>query len=248
MSQMTLTIDTKDTKVVREAAEMLLRLSGSVPLEFSPVLESTRVGTSGDFTPPEVWESSAQVTRAINNMVSTPDVPVDIASAFGGTDINPLGATVSEDGSVSFGDTETVTLDAAGLPWDARIHSSSKERIANGTWKIKRGVDRNLVAQFQAEYLGKSPTPISEPTVTPKVEVTDNVPPPPPPPPPPFQLPSDTAGTAPATYAELMQRVVQSKTPIASVQVEASKLGLASFALLAQRTDLIPAVAEALGL
>jgi len=90
----------------------------------------------------------------------------------------------------------------------------------------------------------ESPTPISENTVTPKVEDIGSVPPPPPPPPPP-----STSGTdAPATYAELMQRVVSSKTPIASVQVEASKLGLASFALLAQRTDLIPAVAEALGL
>jgi hypothetical protein len=32
-----------------------------------------------------------------------------------------------------------VDVDSEGVPWDASIHASSKTKIANGTWKVKRG-------------------------------------------------------------------------------------------------------------
>lgn len=38
-----------------------------------------------------------------------------------------------------------VELDSEGLPWDVRIHASSKEKITNGTWKLKRGVGNQVV-------------------------------------------------------------------------------------------------------
>jgi hypothetical protein len=31
-------------------------------------------------------------------------------------------------------------LDSAGKPWDATIHSSSRARVKDGTWKMKRGL------------------------------------------------------------------------------------------------------------
>lgn len=43
-----------------------------------------------------------------------------------------------------------VTVDAAGLPWDARIHSGAKSKLANGNWKLLRGVDPALVASVEA--------------------------------------------------------------------------------------------------
>lgn len=47
----------------------------------------------------------------------------------------------------------TQELDAAGLPWDDRIHSSSKEKLVkDSTWKLKRGVDKTVVAQVEAQY------------------------------------------------------------------------------------------------
>lgn len=49
--------------------------------------------------------------------------------------------------------TNAVDLDGEGLPWDARIHASSKAKLAkapNG-WKKKRGVDAAIVAQVEAE-------------------------------------------------------------------------------------------------
>ena len=48
----------------------------------------------------------------------------------------------------------TGELDSEGIPWDARIHSSSKEKVANGTWRNRRGVDKNLVEQVKASYRG----------------------------------------------------------------------------------------------
>lgn len=44
-----------------------------------------------------------------------------------------------------------VPLDKEGLPWDSRIHSSSKAFIADGTWKLRRGVDPAEVATVKAQ-------------------------------------------------------------------------------------------------
>ena len=45
-----------------------------------------------------------------------------------------------------------VELDTEGVPWDARIHASTKTKLVkNGTWKLIRGVDPVLVAQVKTE-------------------------------------------------------------------------------------------------
>lgn len=44
--------------------------------------------------------------------------------------------------------------DADGLPWDERIHSSSKARNADGRWKAKRGVPADVVERVRAELRG----------------------------------------------------------------------------------------------
>jgi len=40
-------------------------------------------------------------------------------------------------------------LDSAGFPWDERIHASSRATVADGTWKLKRGADPELVATLR---------------------------------------------------------------------------------------------------
>ena len=64
----------------------------------------------------------------------------------------------------------TVELDAAGLPWDGRIHSGpadKKKKNADGTWRKKRGVDDATVEQVTAELRqvmgAPSPTPAAAP-------------------------------------------------------------------------------------
>ena len=43
-------------------------------------------------------------------------------------------------------------LDSAGMPWDERIHSGGVDRLKkDGTWKQRRGVDKELVKKIEAE-------------------------------------------------------------------------------------------------
>jgi hypothetical protein len=44
-----------------------------------------------------------------------------------------------------------VDLDKHGLPWDGRIHASTKRKNADGSWTSKRGVDSALITQVEAE-------------------------------------------------------------------------------------------------
>jgi hypothetical protein len=41
--------------------------------------------------------------------------------------------------------------DTAGLPWDERIHSSTKSKNADGTWRIKRGTSPQVVGKVTKE-------------------------------------------------------------------------------------------------
>lgn len=80
-----------------------------------------------------------------------------------------------------------VELDINNIPWDARIHAASRNKNANLSWRNKRGVDKDLLAQVEAELKANAPVvvapvapalPTSAPVVetpvvveTPKVEV-----------------------------------------------------------------------------
>lgn len=57
----------------------------------------------------------------------------------------------------------TGALDSANMPWDERIHSSSRETKADGTWRLRRGVDKDLVPVVEAELRAAAPAPESEP-------------------------------------------------------------------------------------
>jgi len=42
-------------------------------------------------------------------------------------------------------------VDKKGMRWDGRIHSSSKAKIADGTWKYKRGVTEEEITRVEGE-------------------------------------------------------------------------------------------------
>lgn len=56
-------------------------------------------------------------------------------------------------------DETTVDVDARGLPWDARIHSSNGKKNTDGTWQKRRGVQTTLVDEVEAELRGQLPPP-----------------------------------------------------------------------------------------
>lgn len=74
-------------------------------------------------------------------------------------------------------------LDKNGLPWDGRIHSSSKNKNSDGSWRYLRGVDKDLIGIVEAELrqLTSNDAPPPPPPVVEQPKA-DDVPPPPPPP------------------------------------------------------------------
>lgn len=65
-----------------------------------------------------------------------------------------------------------VAIDKAGLPWDARIHSSSKAINADGTWRKRKGLnDEGLVKRIESELLAAMAVPAAPvATIPPQTE------------------------------------------------------------------------------
>ena len=149
---------------------------------------------------------------------------VDPSTIFGQPDTRPLNAGVD--------------VDLDGLPWDGRIHASSRAKLADGKWRTKRGVTDAQVATIQAEL---RQTWNSKPAAAPVLEtetVTQVIPPPVPTGVDPFLtlMKGVTAGYANGSIsAERIQDIL-------------APLGIPSLPMLTQRPDLIPAVATAFGI
>lgn len=133
-------------------------------------------------------------------------------------------------------------LDKAGLPWDERIHASSRAKTADGSWRMKRGVDAALVAQVEAELKALMALPgAAQPTQTLYIA------------PPPAAIP---APPVPAAVVEDRQAYV-TLLSVASAAINAKTLtaeqlaaavtaaGVPSLPLLANRLDLVPQVMAA---
>ena len=45
----------------------------------------------------------------------------------------------------------SVETDSQGQPYDVRIHSAGKSKIGDGTWKLKKSVDKALVEQVRTQ-------------------------------------------------------------------------------------------------
>ena len=90
---------------------------------------------------------------AANGAVPTPPVPMPSMSADSTT--IPTGPTGADE------------LDAEGLPWDARIHSSSKKKTAKGLWAARKGGPKDgELAAIKDELRGvtQEVLPIPSPT------------------------------------------------------------------------------------
>jgi hypothetical protein len=130
---------------------------------------------------------------------------------------------------------EESRLDKNGLPWDERIHSSSRVKTADGSWRQKRGVDDALVATVESELKALMGIPSPPPVAA--------VPPPPVP-----------APAAPAVAEAPTRQAFVSLISKASAAIQAKKLtqdeltsavvaaGVPSLPLLANRLDLVPQV------
>lgn len=151
-------------------------------------------------------------------------------------------------------------LDAKGLPWDGRIHASSKAKVADGSWRMKRGVDDALVTQVTAEQRAAQAAPhpgadatapavvalppgsaasLPWPFATSAADVA---------PPPPLAVPAPPPASV---YALLMSRLTHhinvGDLTTQRVTDACLTLGVPNVAALAAREDLVPFVAQNLG-
>jgi len=90
-------------------------------------------------------------------------------------------------------------LDKDGIPWDERIHASTKNKVKAGTWKKKPKVDPAYYEQIKAELKAAVPTP-EQPAAPPTTEQPAA---PPPPEAPPEPDDTQTADAPITTFFEL---------------------------------------------
>lgn len=158
--------------------------------------------------------------------------PAEPASTAGGNTTAPGAAEQAPAG---------VDVDVDGLPWDERIHASTKTKTADGRWKKKRGVSDDVKAQVENELHALMAIPGGGEPAPEKTAAET------------FQQPTETpqpepAAGAPSTFMDLVGEI--GKRGIGQDAINHA-LGLCnpplpSFQALANRPDLIPAFWEQL--
>lgn len=135
---------------------------------------------------------------------------------------------------------DTSKLDSEGIAWDERIHSETKNQNKDGTWRLRRGVDKALVDQV-----------IAEQRATPQQE--DDTPPPPPaeeelaPELPAEETPPSVAETADDVKpTDVIKFISANKLETATVNAMAEQLGMARAADLFTKPQLAGQLLELL--
>lgn len=140
----------------------------------------------------------------------------------------------------------SVDLDAKGLPWDERIHSSGKTRVKGDVWRTKGGVPPERIAAVEAELRARmGNAPIAAPTATTQAPVA----------PVGASLPTTTAlppvaATDPETFEQLLPRITAGVTagilPATALNAACAAQGLASIVALQAAPAYVPFVWAAL--
>jgi hypothetical protein len=135
-----------------------------------------------------------------------------------------------------------VSLDKEGLPWDHRIHASSRVFNADGTWRIKRNSDPAFVEATKAELrklmtIPVTPAAPAAPVVPPATTGTLEAPvvtvaavPPP---------PAAASGGFPELMKDITARITAGALKQEAVVAAQKAIGLDSLLALAARPDLI---------
>lgn len=187
-------------------------------------LEHTTTHTAGDL--------SRTVTVRTEQLPANPGNAHDAPGASDQSQTPPpppLGGATAQTDSAGSDNSE---LDVNGLPWDARIHSSSKNKNQDGTWRYTRGGDPEVRARVEAAL--RSMMAEGAPATV-ESQSNDAPPPPPPvtqqqqetPPPPP---PLETAAPAPAENPDLLKQQAFKRLSSLTPEQRTEALGLVGLA------------------
>jgi len=223
----------------RAAADALLALHGNHGEKETP-------------RPEQVFGAACSTAAAVVPSIAPVAAPVTSATPTPPVAVVPLVPTPESAAQVvaptAASPANGVELDVNGLPWDARIHAGSREKIKAGSWKYRRGVEEHIIASVEAELRQAMAVP-ANPTVAQLAVIA---------------TPSPTSGAAfsvvPAPpvapsgmdFPTLMQKITAAKVAgtITQEHVDAAvvAVGLPALAVLPTRPDLIPQIAASLGL
>lgn len=185
------------------------------------IIPAFTVNVEEDETP------SPEQAFATSGPVLVPAPPSPLAAAP--TAVAPV-TTQSSDGSVS----TAGSLDKDGIPWDERIHSSSRVKNADGSWRRKRGIDDAKAAPVESELKALMGIPAAATVPAPPVAST-----------PIATVVADrqafVALLVKATGAIGAKKITQDDVNNAVIA-----LGVPSLSLLANRLDLVPQVSATL--
>jgi hypothetical protein len=158
----------------------------------------------------------------------------------------------SSDGSVQtyIGPVAGIERDRRGLPWDARIHASSKAKVADGTWRMRRNVSDSDIIQVEKELRAKwdlPPLPVDEREVI--ISQDDNCLPPTPagPPAPPVEVLPPTPPVNPDDVKNLIMEATRRGLSPESVSDACNKVGIPGLPGLINRPEMARPVAMILG-
>jgi len=143
----------------------------------------------------------------------------------------------------------TSEVDRSGIPWDERIHASSKATTDGGMWRKKRGVTKELIQEVEEE-LRATTYESSPPPESPAVAAVPVVPDPPADTPEPSVAPPGPPTGR--TWLEVLTSVTKAQqggtvTPAATKAAHVA-LGVEEFAEMISREDLWDNFMTTLGL
>jgi len=229
-----------------------------------PLLQMILEGTAAAPTPLAQPVAAPSIVAAFPLPTAPAAAPVSLAPSP--APIPPAATPAPEDSAPAAAAPTSpavgVERDSKGLPWDERIHASTKTKIASGEWKAKRGVDDALVATVEAELRAMSAPVEGVPPAPVVITGADSQDPaavfggaaaptplpiaPPAAPSVPAALAAPSDDAAPTTFEQLMTRtsplVVAGKLPPAAINQAATANGLANIVALQTAPQFVPLV------
>lgn len=235
MSQITIDLDASP-RVLLTAAAMLRELAEGGP-KLQPPAESTEPAA-----PEATVPSASELTHA-------PDV-VGIVQ-----EVAPESSESQADVPAAEEDASALEVDRDGLPWDSRIHSSSKAKNADGRWKKQRlTAAKNMTPEQWEAYITQVENELRGALAAPSAltEFIENVPSLGTP----YEAPEQTATHTPPPESEpktwnfitVMQSLARAGKKDDEVNEVLASFGLQKVSQLGARADLCAPFALALGL
>lgn len=158
------TVTPTDDEIILLAGQELVEVNGvkmamypvgytPEPLDTAAIFGDQTAPVTADVPPPPIVATTPPPAQApAPTMNVAPPAPSESAPPANVTASNPVSG---------------VELDKDGIPWDARIHSTAKTKNADSSWRLKKGVDKEVVALVKEELKGLMGTPIAAKPDTP---------------------------------------------------------------------------------